>query len=363
MANNRIYVALGEEPVRGTKQSASVGFVPVLNPSIPKAQFTDTLRKEFRGDDAVKGDTAVIRNGQKWSGTLDVPFFTEAGSVKGMMGTLLKHFFGKATSTQNGATGQYGHMMYPVADPFDAANLDTKALTLNLNINQGTAMKNWPYVGGRVRSLTFDQQAGSSLKLTAELMGQYRDTVTAEIGSPVYAAENLRCDYNELKVYTGPVTRIGTAPDYTGFTFAGATQIKPDKISLKLENSMEDVVRLSGANYPDKTRLGQYKATFELTIDWEDPASGFSSVSEFNSWMASAGSTNFCLSWDTGTQAGTGDNHGMFIDLPVIQRMGSEPSYAINKDPMVTLRYQALYDATNAKYLAAVLLKNTASAV
>ena len=45
---------------------------------------------------------------------------------------------------------------------------------------------------------------------------------------------------------------------------------------------MEDVLRLSGVDYPDKTRMGRFKVSVEMTIDWEDPASGFNSISEFN---------------------------------------------------------------------------------
>ena len=363
MADNRIYLALGEETARGTKQSATVGFIPLMNANIPKSEFDDKNRKEFRGEDAVKGDVAVRRMSQKWSGSIEMPFFTEAGTVKGIVGTLLKHFFGKATSAQNGATGQYAHMMYPAPDPFSASALGTKALTLNLNINQGAAMKNWPFVGGRVKGLAFTQEAGSQLKITADMFGQFRDTVTAEIGAPVFAAENLRCDYNELKLYTGAITRTGVAPDYTDFTFASALQIKPDKISVKLENGMNDVLRLGGVNYPDKTRMGQFKVTMELTLDWEDPASGFSSVTDFNDWMSASDSTNFCLVWDTGTQAGTGANHALYLDLPVMQRKGGEPRYSHDKDPLITLKYEGLYDALTAKYIAGALLKNTASSI
>ena len=363
MAENKIYLALGEEAARGTKESSTVGFIPLLNPGIPKMEFDEKKRAEFRGEDGVKGDTSVTRFGRKWSGSLEIPFFTESGSTAGMLGTLLKHFFGTAVSVENGVTGQYAHMLYPVPDPFATANLDTKALTLNLNINEGAAMKNWPFVGGRVKSLSFEQETGSHLKLSTELFGQYRDTTTSEIGSPAFAAENLRCDYNNLTLYTGTITRIGTAPDYTDFTFGSATQIKPDKVSVKIENAMEDVSRLSGLDYPDRTRMGRYKVSIELTIDWEDPASGFSSVDEFSNWISASYETNFCLHWDTGTQASTGDNHGLYIDLPRAQLTGGEPAYSLDKDPLITFKYEGLYDASETGYIVGLLLKNTASAV
>ncbi|MBI5827658.1 MAG: hypothetical protein HZB22_08025 [Deltaproteobacteria bacterium] len=363
MAENRIYLAIGEEAVRGVGESANVGFIPILNPGIPKVEFDEKKRKEFRGEDSLLGDTTFLRMSRRWNTSLDIPFFTEAGSTKGMAATLLKHFFGKASTGQNGATGQYHHMMSPVADPFSSSNLGTRALTVNLNINEGQSMVNRPFTGGRVKSLSLEQESGSSLKLTAGLIGQKREASTASINNPVFAAENLRCDYNNLKVYTGAITRVGSAPDYTGFTFAAATQIKPDKVSIKVENGMEDALRLSGVDYPDKTRMGQFKLTMDMTLDWEDPSSGFSSVAEFNNWVFAASSTNFFLHWDTGTQAGTGDNHGLYVDLPLMQRKGGDPQYKTDKDPMVTLKYEGLLDTANTGYLIGILLKNTAASV
>ncbi|HAO93419.1 MAG TPA: hypothetical protein DCR11_05980 [Deltaproteobacteria bacterium] len=108
--------------------------------------------------------------------------------------------------------------------------------------------------------------------------------------------------------------------------------------------------------------MGQFKVTAELTIDWEDPASGFSSVSEFNDWAAGDNSTNLFLKWDTGTQAGTGDNHGLFIDLPVLKRLGGAPEYGTDKDPMITLKYEGLLSG-EAGYIAGVMFKNTVGAI
>jgi len=363
MAENRLYLALGEEAVRGTRESGVVGFIPLLSSAIPKMEINDARRDEFRGEETVKGGAPFRRVGRKWSASLEMPFFTEAGGVAGMMGTLVKHFFGHVSSVENGVTGQYAHSFSPVADPFSASALGTRALTLNLNINEGAVMRNWPFVGGRVNSLEFTQEAGQNLKLKAGMFGQFRDAPVAETGGVVFAPENLRCDYNNLMVYTGTITRTGTAPDFTDMTFASATQIRPDKVSVKIENGMNDVLRLSGLDYPDRTRMGRFKVSLEMTIDWEDPASGFSSVAEFNAWAASAGTTNFALHWDTGTQAGTGDTEGLYIDLPLMERTGGSPEYALDKDPMITLKYEGVYDGSVTKYMAGLILKNTAPAV
>src|SRR3972149_11895797 len=112
MAKNILYATLGEEQVRGTKEAATVGYVPLLGSSIPKMEFDDRRRKEFRGADAVKGDGAVVRLSRRWSGTVETPFFTEADSAGRIGGRLLKHFFGKAAPVENGGTGPDTHTLF-----------------------------------------------------------------------------------------------------------------------------------------------------------------------------------------------------------------------------------------------------------
>ena len=190
------------------------------------------------------------------------------------------------------------------------------------------------------------------------------DTTTAELGSPVFPAENLRFDNTGLKVYTGTITRTGTAPDFTQFAFGSATQVYPQKVVLKLEDGKTDVMTMSGVNYANKTRLDAIiKATLEMQFDWEDPASGFSSIDEFNAWVAAFSQTNFCLVWDSGTQAGTGDNHMLIVDLPAMKRSGGDPDFQLDKDPAISLSYEGMMDAATCKYLVGLLLKNTAMAV
>ncbi|MDH4101736.1 MAG: hypothetical protein OEV28_14320, partial [Nitrospirota bacterium] len=73
MAYNNMYLALGEETTRGVKQSTTVGFIPIETPGIPKVVFDDKIRKEFRGEETVKGSTTVRRMGQKWEASLNIP--------------------------------------------------------------------------------------------------------------------------------------------------------------------------------------------------------------------------------------------------------------------------------------------------
>ena len=367
MANNQLYLAMSEDAIRGTPV-ATYGFLPILGGDLPTFEPDDKPRLEFRGEETALGDRYTRRMSTKWSYSPEIPFFTEAGTTKGMMGTILKHFFGLATSAQNGGTGQYYHMMYPMSDPFKAANLGTKSFTLYSNISAGTAaVKAQYFKGGRISGLTFKQEVGQILSLTPTMFGT---TVLADqtaIATPAFAAENLRCNYNNLKAYYGAPTRTGTAPDYTEFASGTAVQASPDSLSISITNLFEDKIRLSGLAYADKTTLGKYAVEIEMGFDWDDPAAGFSSYDDYVAWLGSTGesTTNFFYNWDTGTIAGTAgaDNHGLILDIPRCQRMGNTPSFTPDRDPLTTIKYKGEFDAATTEYICGCMLKNSATSI
>jgi hypothetical protein len=364
MGENKGYLAIGEEAIRGTKEASTVGFIPLNELAIPEPEFNDIGRDEWRGEEQVKGKQATLRKDRRWTAEFSMPIFSEAGSTVGMVGTTFKHYFGNVTSVQNGATGQYDHSFSGVADPFDTANLGTKALTYNLNRNKGTVMTNYPFVGGRVSGLTFEQEAGDSLNCSVSMMGTIKAADTAEIGSPTYAAENLRCDFNNLNMYTGTITPTGSAPDYTDFNVGSATAVCPDSVTVTFENGMEDKIELCGDDFPNKTTMGKFTGTLSMTLDLADPSSGFSSDDEYDNWFSDPNTTNreFLLKWDTGTQAGTGDNHSLYIHLPKCVLTSGVPEYDLERDPTITLEYEFEYDSTDL-YAYFILLKNTATSV
>ena len=364
MAETKAFLCVGEETTRGTKEITTIGFIPINNLPLPAPDYAEKKRGEFRGEDTAKGETLAIRMAEKWEGlSPEIPMFTEAGTAKGIIGTLFKHFFGYASSSQNAATGQYRHMMYIVPDPFATANLGTKALTFNVNAMHGATLKNHPYIGGRVSKVSLKQEVAQPLIMTVEAMGQTLGTPETGIASPAFPAENLRLDYNNLTIRAGAtVTRTGTAPDYTALTSTG-TVVKPDSVTLEFERGMADKQLLDGTISPGKTSVGIFTGKLSMTIDFEDPASGFNSKTEFLAWLAGVSSTNFLLTWDTGTQAGTGDNHALIIDLPICNRLGGMPEVVRDGDPKVTLEYDFHYDSTTTLYAAGVLLKNTATAI
>jgi hypothetical protein len=366
MAAKKIYLALGIEAARGTAESTTVGFLPLSSTKLPDFQPDDQRKNDFRGEESSLGDIGWRRMSTKWVYSLETPFYSESGGgIKSGPCALLKHFFGFCGSSLNAATGQYLHMMYPVADPLltDTGFLGATALTVNFNQSEGETVKNHAWEGGLVSGIVLTSEPGQLLKLTANLMGQKKVVSGTAIATPTFAAENLSCWYKHLKVYTGTITRTGTAPNFTQFAFTSATRLYPGKVVLTLENGKTDTLIHAGVDYPTKQNIGKFKATLAMDFDFSDPASGFNTVDEVNAFLAGIATTNFFLHWDTGTQAGTGDNHGLLIDLPVMTNKGGVPEFSADSDPKVTLTYEADMDAATTEYLVGCMVKNTADEI
>lgn len=359
------YLAIGEEAARGTPEKTTVGFVPIDAPFMPQPEFNDVPRTEYRGEDRGKGANLVRRFDQKWAGTVEMPLFTEGGTVSGIVGTMLKHFFGAVTTAQNGSTGQYAHMFYPETAPFDTGNaLAAKALTLNSNFSKGATIYNHAYTGARFSKITITQEQGAIAKATFDAFGQYLDTESALISTPAFAAENLSLRPSNLMVYNGAgATKTGTPPDYTDLAPNTMNAFSPETITLEIENGRADELRFDGADYPSKTVTTEFKYTLNFKIDWEVPSAGFDSTAEWIAWYTAIGSTPFMLVWDTGTQAGTGDNHSLIIDVPVANRV--QPDFDLDQigAKKIDLKYEGLVDLTTTTYGMGALLKNTADAV
>jgi hypothetical protein len=147
-------------------------------------------------------------------------------------------------------------------------------------------------------------------------------------------------DCNNLTLYSGAITRLGDPPSFRGFAFDAAMRIKPDKVSVEVERQ-ED---------------GQHKVTIELTIDWEDPMSGFSSVGDFSNWISQAYEIGFCLCWNFD------EKRNLYMDIPRMQLTGGEPSYSLDKEPLITFKYEGLLDASTG-YIALMLLRKTSGPV
>lgn len=362
------YLAIGEEAARGTAEKTTVGFIPLNEPFMPKPEYNDQEINEYRGEDRGKGPNEMRRFDSKWSGSLDMPIFCDSGTVTKFVGTMLKHFFGDVTSTQNGGTGQYVHTFYPNTAPFDTgATLVAKALTLNSNWSYGSTVKNNAYTGGRFNKLTISQEQGQLAKAVFEAFGQTLDDNITLISTPTFADEDKGLRPSNLSVYNGAgITRgAGTPPAYTTSWLPNTmNQLKPETISIEIENGWADSLRFDGNQYPDKTETSVWKYTLNMKIDWEVPSSGFDSTAEWVAWNNAIGNTPFLIVWDTGTEAGSGgDNYGIKIDLPMANRVSPDFDLSQIGAKKIDLKYEGLVDLSTTTYLLGMQLINEDSAV
>ncbi len=356
------YIAYGEQATLEAAETSTVGFLPVKSFQGVGFEPDDQEIEEFRGDERVLGVTNVTRYGVKWGLSPEMPFFVESGSDKNLPAKLFKHLGGGSANSQNAVTGQYYNTIWPVSDPCDAANLGTKALTFNSNLSHGDTVRNHPHVGGITKSIALVQEQNAELVFTVEHEGAFIDVNEAELGSPVFPAENLRLKYNHLLCYSGTITTVGSAPTFTGFTFGSADQFKPKSLNLTLTVEKTLEVQFEGKNYPTDIQAGEHMAELEFTIDFRDPASGFDSIDEFTAWLASVSTTqSFCFYWDTGVVAGggAGNNYGMYIYLPEMYRQAPDFEWDPKTAPIITLKYKGKYNSTAlAQWVA--LIENTA---
>ena len=358
------YIAWGEQTDLKTKEVSTIGFVPIKTFIGVGAEFNDAEVDEFIGAERVLGPDTVIRYGQKWSQTPEMPFFIESASAKNLPAIIIKHLGGKGVNAENASTGQFYNTIYPVSDPCATANLGPKALTFSSNLSHGDAVRNHPHVGGIVMAITLDQQKEADLIFSPELAGAFIAVDEAEIGSPSKPAENLRLKYNHLKAYSGTITTVGTAPEFTGFTFGSADQFKPKDLNIKfIEDGKVLDYQFEGDDFPTDIINGDHNVEMEFSVDLNDPASGFNSIDEFTAWLASVdGVQSFCFYWDTGVVAGTGNNYGMYVYLPEMRRMGPEITWDVKKAPVIKLKYKGKYNVT-AKAQWVIVIENTATAI
>jgi hypothetical protein len=359
------FVAIGvETPARGTAENGTVSFMPAndVKPVVP--DYMEREDNEQKGRDSRLGVYAKLRMGEFWNG-LVVPFlgFSEGGTEKSGYGSLFKHCLGGDTTAQEGATGQYNHMFYPVSDPWYGGHVYLDALTVNLNYYEGNAQRNHPYNGGRVGKLTFKQEVAMPLVIEAEFFGQKLDTNEAAISSPAFPAENLRFDYNNMIVRTGTINRTGSAPDYTDIT-SSAKQIKPKSLTLEVDPAYSDEQELDGTDTMGRTNVGKFKAKLTMEINYNDHDTAFSSVDEFNSYLAGQATIPILITWDTGIIAGSGGakNHALIIDLPACNRLHGAPDIVDEGDPSIPLEFECLVDSTTL-YALGILLQNSATAI
>lgn len=349
------YLAIIEHDARGTVTGSETKmFLPIMGSIQPTFEPTDESRKEFRGADTALGDSTVIRRESQWSFSLECAWYPGVE-----IGTLLKHLFGKAGTRVVHDTSAYKGIIYPDASPYgDGAELGDKALGFYVNTDEGGTTLSRLFYGGRIKSLSITGEGTDDIKLTFEIVGpgEYIGDEEAAIAGVSFTTVSPFCSADLLCYVGAGVSRTGTAPDYTDIGAGTMAAFRPDSISLTITNGLDDKVVMNGIKGPSQTfRSAQFMAELTAPIDYDDPASGFSSADEVKQIFAGPIQSSLLLVLDNGELAGSAENYQAVIDLPnVLLNPGTPQRNSDGTQATVELAYSSLYDSTT-KYPSSIL--------
>lgn len=343
------YLAFYEETTRGTAPgSPTYMFLPVLSNLTPKITFDDKPRVQFAGGDNALGDTSVIRREVGWTTTIKCYWYP--GKETGL---LFKHLFGFAGTRSVVDTSGYKGILYPKAMPYGTGNaLADKAIAIVPNTDEQGTTKCQVFGGGRITDCKISAQGTDDVILEFTISGAWIGSVDqTAIGGVSFPAAN---PYNstDYKAYIGgtPV-RTGSAPDYTDITAGTAVQFFPDSLDLTITNGLADKVA-HGTGVQGKTKTYREKSftwSIDTPIDYEDPASGFSSADEYKKLFAGPSTNNLVIVFDNGDLAGAATaKYTSTIDLPVglLRNPDTIERNPEGKMPNYKMGFDRLYSAT-----------------
>lgn len=346
-----------EHAARDTITGAETTYpLPLKGTLRPEFNPTDAARVEFRGQSTHQGATNVYRQTEQWSFTSDSYWYPIRA-----IGILLKHAFGKAVTRVVTDTTAYKGITYTIDDPFISTELDDKAVGVLVNYNAGAGVtKSRKYYGGRITAMTVTFSADDSVGVQFTIQGP-GEQVTSEAAAttePDFSTLPSPFDSCDALFYIGAgISRTGTAPDFTAIAAGSMAQFSPDSATIEFNFGRTDKTVMNGICGPSKTSNSeQMSVTFNGPIDYEDPASGFSSHDEVEALLSDVKENSILVVITSDEVAGsTTEPYSAAIDLPALFLQPTNPEFnAEGNTPSATLAYNSLYSDT-AEYTASVL--------
>ena len=282
-------------------------------------------------------------------------------------GILIKHALGKANTRSVVDVTAYKGIVYPLANPFISTELDTKAIGIVANTDEAGTTKSQYYGGGRIKSMSISGEGTDDVKLTfeiqgpAEHIGAVDQTATAGVSFP--SAAPFTTDDCLLYIGAG-ITRTGTGPDFTDIVPNTMNAFRPDSFEITITNGLNDKQVMDGNLGPNKTfREGKFTVQAVTPIDYEDPASGFSSADQFKLTFSGPQTSSILLVMDNGELAGSAtENYETVVDLANLLVVPETPERSSEGvQPTVNFTFNSLYDSTT-KYPVGILTTDQAAA-
>lgn len=342
------FTAVVEETTRGTTPGVGLKFPPLSGKIEPEPDFKDAPRDEYRGQSNRLGNLTVVRQSSAWKHTLGGALYPID-----IIGTLFKHALGYAGNrTVEETTGYKGIIYPPEAFHYGpGGNLAEKAIGIIPNTDIDGVIKSQTFGGGRVKGFKIESKRPNDVQVTFDLIGGPwigEPGQTATVGASFTALSPFNSA--DLVCYAGAgIARTGIGPDFTDIGPGAMVPFIPDGITLTWDSNIGDEDVSNGLRGPSKTEAkGQAKATLEFTIDFSDPASGFSSYDEWAALHSGPRQANFLLAFTGPDLAGNlALLHQLLADLPAMNMIGSPPERDNSgKTPKMKFKYESLYDPT-----------------
>jgi len=327
------YLAIAEE---GTKAAAgnvwgeeSVDWLTALafeSESLapaPDIFFSPELRG--RGQEGDRAFRKSRKRLDKCEGAITITCYPEGGGDKGGLGLLLKHLTagvisGTLIGTADGLSENYFLHQFIPKDRYENLQAGSTYKVYGLTVHVGReddsgTLRNYPYVGCRIRNATFSCAAGEELKCSVEFVGRKaKDAGTAKVLS-----------YTDLDPWMfdeAEVTIDGNSRDI-------------DSFEVTVTNGMAESGVL-GTNVLGRVRFSGMRAvTGNITAPFEGWVKTL-----YDKWRNHQ-TASLNIKFTKGT-------YFIFeIDLPKIVFTGAPPSVGGPEELIVTLPFQALWDDSN----------------
>jgi hypothetical protein len=229
------------------------------------------------------------------------------------LGTLFKHLYGISSVSGPVDTTAYQTNYYPESMPYGTGRtLVDKAIGVVPNLDDGAGTTKSRYVGGMRNvdgfTIEVDPAADVTINMPFQGPGQYLGSLATleAIGTlptvDPYVGSDVTC-------FTGSgVSVTGSAPDYTEIGEGTMDQFAPDTLSITITPGRSDKSILDGvdgANHTTREDGSQVKVELKYTIDFEDPASGFSSADLYEANLAAMQYIPHVIKFTSATLAGS----------------------------------------------------------
>jgi len=304
----------------GTEFDSSIYFDSETMAEANDQRFLDEIGYSGTADRAIK---KFRKYGERCEGSITFSVYPESGTNKDFLGLLLKHAMCDVISGTYSGTGTYLHTISNHDDWMEHLwNVGTGTGAYGLTVHVGRedtngTIRDYPYIGCRIRRLTFSCASGEDLKCTVEFTGRLAKADAAAM-SPSYPTMTPFL-WKDAVFQCPMTTEAGT----------GGTTRYLDAFTITIDNGLTDNFVL-GTNTLGRVTCGSQTI---ITGSYTAP---------FETWVRDEQQK-----WAAGTASGinmafTSGAYIIEFRVPNLYYTGNPPSISDTAENVVELPWQAI---------------------